>query len=53
MRAYLRTWYSELATDPIVVKDGRMLPPERPGIGAALRPEVLQRPDATVRTTTA
>lgn len=53
VRAYLRTWYAELATDPIVVQDGKMLPPTRPGIGAALRPEVLERADATVRTTTA
>jgi L-alanine-DL-glutamate epimerase-like enolase superfamily enzyme len=33
-------------TDAIPIHDGMISLPERPGLGAALRPEVLNRPDA-------
>ncbi len=50
VRAYLRGWYSELTTEGIEVRDGRILPPEGPGLGAQLRPDVLERSDAKIVT---
>lgn len=51
VRAYVRTWYGELVPSSITVTDGHILPPDGTGIGTALLPEVLERPDATVRIT--
>lgn len=44
LRAYLATWYPALTTIDLQITDGRIHPPTRSGIGAELRPEVLQRP---------
>ena len=46
VRAYYDGWYSEVMTDTIPIREGMISLPERPGLGAALRPEVLNRPDA-------
>ena len=48
VRAFIRTFYPELVTTNIAIEDGFALPPAGPGLGTALRPEVLRRPDATV-----
>lgn len=50
VRAYYRGWYREIVTELPAVEGGTVRPPEGPGVGAALRPEFLQRPDVSVRT---
>lgn len=44
LRAYLATWYPGLTTIELEISGGRIHAPQRSGIGAELRPEVLQRP---------
>ena len=50
VRASIRTWYKELVDHSVDIEDGHILPPLGAGIGAKLRSEVLERPDATVET---
>lgn len=45
LRAYLATWYTEFTTIDVTIENGRIHAPTQNGIGAALRPEVLQRDD--------
>lgn len=52
VRAYYRGWYNDLVTDLPEIHDGYAHPPERPGIGTALRPGLKGRADAVVRSTT-
>jgi L-alanine-DL-glutamate epimerase-like enolase superfamily enzyme len=49
VRAYLHGWYREVATKLPAVADGAVTPLESPGLGMALRPELLQRGDATLQ----
>ena len=51
VRAFYAGWYRELVTVLPVIEQGHILPPEGPGLGTELLPEVLTRPDATVFTT--
>lgn len=48
VRAYIRTWYRDLIPDVIDISAGRIVPPDAPGIGAALLPSVFERDDTTV-----
>ena len=48
VRAFIRTFYPELVTTNIAIEQGHALPPTGPGLGTALLPDVLRRPDATV-----
>jgi hypothetical protein len=48
VRAFIRTFYPDLVTTNISIENGFALPPEGPGLGTALLPEVLTRQDATV-----
>jgi L-alanine-DL-glutamate epimerase-like enolase superfamily enzyme len=50
VRAYIRTWYSELVPHSVEIVNGHILPPTAPGIGTYLLPEVFDREDATVVT---
>jgi L-alanine-DL-glutamate epimerase-like enolase superfamily enzyme len=45
LRAYLATWYPALSTIDLRISGGRIFPPDTPGIGAELRPELLKRDD--------
>jgi L-alanine-DL-glutamate epimerase-like enolase superfamily enzyme len=45
-------WYNEVVTQPIRIEDGYLTLDDRPGLGIALRPELMQRPDARIRVTT-
>ncbi len=45
VRAFLRVVYPEWVEHTVQLDAGRISPPTEPGIGAALRPEVLTRPD--------
>jgi galactonate dehydratase len=51
VRAYYTGWYRDIVTELPVVSHGRITPPSGPGLGTALRPEVVQRADARVRIT--
>ncbi len=50
VRAFATGWYSELVTALPVADAGMITPPAGAGLGTALRPEVLERADATIRT---
>jgi galactonate dehydratase len=45
VRAYYDGWYEDVMTETIPISEGMLSLPERPGLGTALRKEVLQRPD--------
>jgi L-alanine-DL-glutamate epimerase-like enolase superfamily enzyme len=45
VRAYYTGWYTELVTEVPRVEDGYVYPLTGPGLGTALRPDVLKRPD--------
>ncbi|KAB8164716.1 mandelate racemase/muconate lactonizing enzyme family protein [Streptomyces sp. 3MP-14] len=49
VRAFLATWYPELVTGLPEVRDGRIVAPEAPGHGVALRPELLRAGAAATR----
>lgn len=49
VRATLATWYQELVTELPQIINGTVLAPVRAGLGTALKPEVRERADATVR----
>jgi galactonate dehydratase len=46
VRAYYTGWYKELVTELPVVSDGHVSPPEGPGLGTELLPDLHKRPDA-------
>lgn len=48
VRGYYLGWYADVMTEPLPVKDGMCVLGDKPGLGSALRPEVLNRPDAHV-----
>jgi len=50
VRAYTTGWYKEVATTLPVVADGHVTASDVPGLGIALRPDLFERPDATIRT---
>jgi galactonate dehydratase len=47
---YLDGWYQEFVDPNLEIRDGYLHAPRRPGIGTRLKPEVRDRPDATVVT---
>jgi L-alanine-DL-glutamate epimerase-like enolase superfamily enzyme len=49
VRAFYYGWYGELVTALPPLEDGRIRAPEGAGLGTKLNPEVVERPDATVR----
>ncbi len=51
VRAFATGWYTELVTELPVIEAGMITPPTGPGLGTALRPEVLERSDVQIRTT--
>jgi galactonate dehydratase len=50
VRAFATGWYRELVTHLPVIEHGMLRPPSGPGLGTALRPDVLEREGTTVRT---
>lgn len=50
VRAYLSTWYGDTITNLPLPRDGKLTPPELPGLGIELRPEIKARPDVSVKT---
>ena len=51
VRAFYFGWYRELVTELPPLEDGSIRPPAGPGLGLALKPEVLQRRDLRARRT--
>lgn len=49
VRAYLSGWYRDLVTQLPEVKDGFATVPSGAGLGTALSPALLARPDVTIR----
>ena len=45
VRAYYNGWYNEVMTNPLPISDGMISLSDNPGLGTALREEVLNRPD--------
>jgi galactonate dehydratase len=50
VRAFASGWYRELVTELPVIEAGQITAPSGPGLGTALRPEVLEREDVEIRT---
>lgn len=53
VRGYYLGWYNEVMTEPIPIRDGYLELEERPGLGTALREEIVSRPDAHIEVSTA
>jgi galactonate dehydratase len=51
VRAYTRGFYQDILVDLPVIENGYALPDSKPGLGAALKPELLARPDTVIRRT--
>lgn len=53
VRAFYTGWYTELVTALPTVSDGQISLGDTPGLGIELLPDLVKRPDAIVRTSTA
>ena len=53
VRAFYTGWYKQLVTTLPTIKDGHVYPPEGPGLGTDLLPEVFERKDIRVTVTEA
>ena len=53
VRAFYTGWYKELVTALPEVRDGMIAPPPGAGLGLDLLPELLRRPDAVIRVSSA
>ncbi|MCU1493653.1 MAG: dgoA [Acidimicrobiaceae bacterium] len=51
VRAYYTDWYRDVVTELPIIEGGRITPPDRPGIGVELLPDLTSRSDAHVRIT--
>lgn len=52
VRAFYYGWYQDLVTDLPPLQNGYLGPPPGPGLGTRLQPDLVKRPDATVRRST-
>ena len=48
VRAYYNGWYNDIVTERIPISAGMLSLPQKPGLGVALREEVLTWPDARI-----
>ena len=48
VRAYCEGWYNNVVTERIPITAGMLTLPPKPGLGVALREEVLGWPDARI-----
>jgi L-alanine-DL-glutamate epimerase-like enolase superfamily enzyme len=51
VRAYYRGFYRDIVTEMPRIDDGFVYPITKPGLGMALQPDLLKRPDARIRRT--
>jgi L-alanine-DL-glutamate epimerase-like enolase superfamily enzyme len=52
VRGYVDGWYNDVVEDRIQLIDGRLVLPDRPGLGTRLRDDLFARPNARIETTT-
>jgi galactonate dehydratase len=52
VRGYVDGWYNDALSEPLIIQDGELRLNGKPGLGAALRPELLERAGVHVETTT-
>jgi galactonate dehydratase len=52
VRAFYSSWYQELVTNLPPIERGMIRPPDGPGLGTRLLPDLVRRGDAIVRRTT-
>jgi galactonate dehydratase len=52
VRGYVDGWYNDVLTEPLLIEDGQLQLNGKPGLGAALRPELLSRAGLQRQTTT-
>ena len=52
VRAYYFGWYASLVTNLPILEDGTIRPPEGPGLGIALQPDLVKRRGVSVRIST-
>jgi galactonate dehydratase len=52
VRGYVEGWYNDVLTEPLPLENGELRLNGRPGLGAALRPEILSRAGVQSQTTT-
>jgi galactonate dehydratase len=52
VRGYVHGWYNDVLTESLSIEDGELHLNGKPGLGAALRPELLSRPGLQSQTTT-
>ena len=43
VRSFASGFFADLVADPLLAHEGKISAPERPGLGVALRPEVMER----------
>ncbi len=48
VRGYTQGWYNDVMTEPLQISEGMLSLAGKPGLGATLREEILQRPDVKV-----
>jgi L-alanine-DL-glutamate epimerase-like enolase superfamily enzyme len=48
VRAYYLGWYNQVMTEPLLISEGMLTLSEKPGLGTALRGEVLSRTDVHI-----
>jgi L-alanine-DL-glutamate epimerase-like enolase superfamily enzyme len=53
VRGFVDGYYLEVVDDRLPLAQGRARPPRRPGLGVELQPGFLDRPDVTIRRSTA
>lgn len=51
VRSFIASWYKDVATNIPRIFDGHIYPLTGPGLGTALMPDIVKRPDAIVRRT--
>ncbi|HZY72082.1 MAG TPA: mandelate racemase/muconate lactonizing enzyme family protein [Edaphobacter sp.] len=52
VRGYVDGWYNDVLTEPILLEEGQLRLNGKPGLGAALRPELLTRAGVHIEATT-
>jgi galactonate dehydratase len=52
VRGYVHGWYNDVLSESLSIEDGQLRLSGKPGLGAALRPELLSRPGLQSQTTT-
>jgi galactonate dehydratase len=52
VRGYVDGWYNDVLTEPLTIANGHLRLNGKPGLGAALQPDITSRSGAHVEITT-